>query len=89
VRAARGPPGAQALNAFIGAELDPAQAGEGWYRGRLVLVTENSYRQQLFNGDIGIAWPDEHDEMRVWFDGEGGRGRGCRRRCRRTSPRSR
>jgi len=67
-----GPFGAQALNAMLGAELDPAQAGEGWYRGRLVLVTENSYRQQLFNGDIGIAWPDEAGELRVWFDGEGG-----------------
>jgi len=67
-----GPFGAQALNALIGAELDPAEGGEGWFRGRLVLVTENSYRQQLFNGDIGIAWPDEHGEVRVWFDGEGG-----------------
>jgi exodeoxyribonuclease V alpha subunit len=67
-----GPFGAQALNALLGAELDPAQGGEGWYRGRLVLVTENSYRQQLFNGDIGIAWPDEDGELRVWFDGEGG-----------------
>jgi len=67
-----GPSGAQALNALVGAELDPAQAGEGWYRGRLVLVTENSYRQQLFNGDIGIAWPDERGELRVWFDGDGG-----------------
>jgi exodeoxyribonuclease V alpha subunit len=67
-----GPFGAQALNALLGAELDPARGGEGWYRGRLVLVTENSYRQQLFNGDIGIAWPGEDGQMRVWFDGEGG-----------------
>jgi exodeoxyribonuclease V alpha subunit len=67
-----GPFGAQALNALVGAELDRAQGGESWYRGRLVLVTENSYRQQLFNGDIGIAWPDGDGEMRVWFDAEGG-----------------
>ena len=67
-----GPFGAQALNAMLGAELESAQPGEGWYRGRLVLVTEKSYRQQLFNGDIGIAWPDEDGELRVWFDGEGG-----------------
>jgi exodeoxyribonuclease V alpha subunit len=67
-----GPTGAQVLNALIGAELEPAQGGEGWYRGRLVLVTENSYRQQLFNGDIGVAWPDEAGEMRVWFDADGG-----------------
>jgi exodeoxyribonuclease V alpha subunit len=67
-----GPFGAQALNALLGAELAPARGGEGWYRGRLVLITENSYRQQLFNGDIGIAWPDEDGELRAWFDGEGG-----------------
>jgi exodeoxyribonuclease V alpha subunit len=67
-----GPTGAQALNALIGAELEPAQGGQGWYRGRLVLVTENSYRQQLFNGDIGVAWPDEAGEIRVWFDADGG-----------------
>jgi len=66
------PFGAQALNALLGAELDPSRGGEGWYQGRLVLVTENSYRQQLFNGDIGIAWPGDDGEMRVWFDGVGG-----------------
>jgi exodeoxyribonuclease V alpha subunit len=67
-----GPFGAQALNALVGAELDRARGGDGWYRGRLVLVTENSYRQQLFNGDIGIAWPDAEGDMRVWFDADGG-----------------
>ncbi len=67
-----GPSGAQTLNALIGAALDPGGSGEGWYPGRLVLVSENSYRQQLFNGDIGIAWPDETGEMRVWFDADGG-----------------
>jgi exodeoxyribonuclease V alpha subunit len=67
-----GPFGAQALNALIGAELDHARGGEGWFPGRLVIVTENSYRQQLFNGDIGIAWPDEAGELRVWFDADGG-----------------
>jgi exodeoxyribonuclease V alpha subunit len=68
-----GPFGAQALNALVGAGArSRAAAAKSWYRGRLVIVTENSYRQQLFNGDIGIAWPDESGEVRVWFDGEGG-----------------
>jgi exodeoxyribonuclease V alpha subunit len=67
-----GPAGAQTLNALIGAALDPLHGGDSWFRGRLVLVTENSYRQQLFNGDIGIAWPDEDGETRVWFDADGG-----------------
>jgi exodeoxyribonuclease V alpha subunit len=67
-----GPAGSIALNAAIGAALDPIRGGEGLFPGRLLIVTENSYRQQLFNGDIGIVWPDESGEPRVWFDADGG-----------------
>lgn len=67
-----GAAGSITLNAALGRALDPQGAGEGLFKGRLVLITENSYRQQLFNGDIGIAWPDENDELRVWFDSDAG-----------------
>lgn len=67
-----GPSGSATINALVGRALDPLRGGQGWFRGRLLLVTENSYRQQLFNGDIGIAWPDEQGEMRAWFDTETG-----------------
>jgi exodeoxyribonuclease V alpha subunit len=67
-----GPAGSQALNALIGQALDPVQGGEGLFAGRLILVTENSYRQRLFNGDIGLVWPDGAGEMRVWFEAEDG-----------------
>jgi exodeoxyribonuclease V alpha subunit len=67
-----GPSGSQTLNALLGQALDPLHGGAAWFPGRLVLVTENSYRQQLFNGDIGIAWPDEQGEPRVWFEADGG-----------------
>ena len=67
-----GPAGSLALNALVGAALDPQRGGDGLFRGRLLIVTENSYRQQLFNGDIGMVWPDEAGEMRVWFEGDGG-----------------
>jgi exodeoxyribonuclease V alpha subunit len=67
-----GPAGVQALNALIGQALDPQRRLDGWFRGRLVLVSENSYRQQLFNGDIGVCWPDEQGELRVWFEGDAG-----------------
>ena len=67
-----GPAGLEALNALIGQALDPLRRVDGWFQGRLVLVTENSYRQQLFNGDIGVAWPDEAGELRVWFEGDDG-----------------
>jgi exodeoxyribonuclease V alpha subunit len=29
-----------------------------WYRGRPVLITRNDYNLGLFNGDIGVTWPD-------------------------------
>ena len=67
-----GPAGSQTLNTLIGQALDPVQGGEGLFAGRLILVTENSYRQRLYNGDIGLVWPDEHGEMRVWFEADGG-----------------
>jgi len=64
--------GSQRLNGLIASALDPARRGDGFFSGRLVLVIENSYRHQLFNGDIGVVWPDEFGEPRVWFDAEGG-----------------
>jgi exodeoxyribonuclease V alpha subunit len=46
----------------------------GMYRGRPILVTRNDYRLGIFNGDIGILWPDPADGvLRAWFrqaDGE-------------------
>ncbi len=67
-----GPAGSQTLNALIASALDPAHRGDGMFQGRLVLVTENSQRHGLYNGDVGIAWPDEDGEPRVWFDGRTG-----------------
>jgi len=63
-----GAAGNRTLNALIGQALDPRHGGAAWFRGRLVLVSENSHRQQLFNGDIGVAWPDADGEPRVWFE---------------------
>jgi exodeoxyribonuclease V alpha subunit len=46
----------------------------GMYRGRPILVTRNDYQLGVFNGDIGILWPDPADGvLRAWFrqaDGE-------------------
>lgn len=45
-----------------------------WYIGRPVMVTANDYRQQLFNGDIGICLPssDHSDRLRVFFEAQAG-----------------
>ncbi|QPG06767.1 ATP-binding domain-containing protein [Salinimonas marina] len=37
------------------------------YAGRPVMVVENNYAQQLFNGDVGIIWPDENQQLKAWF----------------------
>src|SRR5690554_4852281 len=57
-----GPQGARSLNARIEDLLagtrrgaGPASTANRYFHGRLLLVTENSYRHRLFNGDIGIC----------------------------------
>jgi exodeoxyribonuclease V alpha subunit len=35
--------------------IDP---GSRWYRGRPVMITVNDYTLKLFNGDVGIVFPD-------------------------------
>src|SRR5690606_9380393 len=37
------------------------------FHGRLLLVTENSYRHRLFNGDIGICLRDDRGTLVAWF----------------------
>lgn len=46
-----------------------------WYAGRMVMVTRNLHTLRLFNGDVGIALPDEEGRIQVWFD-TGGEPRG-------------
>ncbi|MCK5917313.1 MAG: exodeoxyribonuclease V subunit alpha [Cocleimonas sp.] len=40
--------------------------GKRWYHGRPIMITENSYRTGLFNGDIGITLI-ERGQTQVWF----------------------
>ncbi|MCC7633366.1 exodeoxyribonuclease V subunit alpha [Stenotrophomonas rhizophila] len=68
-----GPQGARGLNARIEALLAgvprPGLA-PGYFHGRLLLITENSYRHRLFNGDIGICLADRNGAVTAWFPGE-------------------
>ncbi|WMP17064.1 exodeoxyribonuclease V subunit alpha [Thiothrix lacustris] len=74
----QGRQGVEALNVWVDGVMQrllPAHEGaqRPWYVGRPVMVTQNDYRQNLFNGDIGIALPNEKGELRVWFPtGEAG-----------------
>ncbi|MCF7223795.1 AAA family ATPase [Marilutibacter chinensis] len=76
-----GPSGARTLNARIEALLaeagtgGPARRGAsgngapGHFHGQPLLVTENSYRHGLFNGDIGVCLVDARGVLTAWFPG--------------------
>ncbi|MEW6502116.1 MAG: ATP-binding domain-containing protein, partial [Thermodesulfobacteriota bacterium] len=66
----RGPFGVGALNGLCERVL--AEAGllrpQGeWYQGRPLMVTANHYGLRLFNGDLGVLWPDGSGTLHAWF----------------------
>ena len=68
-----GPQGARGLNTRIEELLGGRTrrgAGPGYFHGRLLLITENSYRHRLFNGDIGICLSDDSGALVAWFPGD-------------------
>ncbi len=75
-----GPFGVNGLNRAIERELQRRGLiaprfthGDGlWYRGRPVLITRNDEALQLYNGDIGLALPDDSGQLRVVFPGQSG-----------------
>ncbi len=64
----QGPYGVVAINALVEEILaakgliDPRNR---WYRGRPLIVTANDYNLKLFNGDIGIVFPDSEADGKV------------------------
>ncbi len=65
-----GPQGATPLNARI----EDALAGThraAYFHGRLLLISENSYRHGLFNGDVGVCLRGEDGATVAWFAGGG------------------
>jgi len=72
-----GSQGARTLNARIEELLSGTRRGSGpassvsrYFHGRLLLITENSYRHRLFNGDIGICLRDDSGTLMAWFPGD-------------------
>ena len=69
-----GPQGARTLNARIERLLaeggGSGRAPQGHFQGQLLIVTENSYRHRLFNGDIGVCMRDGVGTVVAWFPGD-------------------
>ena len=63
-----GPQGARGLNARV-EELLAGSQHETYFHGRVLLVSENSYRQGLFNGDIGVCLRAPGGGTLAWFAG--------------------
>jgi exodeoxyribonuclease V alpha subunit len=63
-----GPAGARGLNDWFAQRLG---GGDPWFQGRLLMITANSYRHGLFNGDTGVCWPEPDGTARVWFEQDG------------------
>ncbi len=70
----RGPRGVQAMNQQIeqvlsaSGHIRPGSSSGHFYHLRPVMITQNDYRNQLFNGDIGITWqPQKEQKAEIYF----------------------
>ena len=65
--------GVVAANALLQAALAERHgAGDrDWFPGRIVMITRNDEAHGLYNGDLGVALPDEQGRLMVWFEGRG------------------
>ena len=71
----KGPFGVEQLNQTATDLLQKAgliKRTRPWFKGRPVMITRNNYRIGLFNGDIGLTWPDSDGRLSVWFQRESG-----------------
>jgi exodeoxyribonuclease V alpha subunit len=67
----RGPGGVELINRLIERELLPRRSNDENYPGRPILITENDYQLELFNGDIGVLAEDPDGRLRAYFAVEG------------------
>ena len=78
-----GPRGVHAINELLSRHLraalsagsPPADAPlhSNWFPGRPILIQRNDPALGLFNGDVGLSWPDAEGRVMVHFpDGTGG-----------------
>lgn len=74
----KGPFGVSSLNQQIEKMLQDTRLinnNTKWYRGKPVMINRNDANLGLYNGDIGLTWPDPaiDQELRVFFPVSGGK----------------
>jgi len=63
----------QILETFlmVNGHISRPEAGKD-YRGKPILVTQNNFELDLYNGDTGLIWPDSSGELKAVFPTEKG-----------------
>lgn len=46
----------------------PIAEGSDFYAGKPLMMTSNAHQFDIHNGDIGMVWPDDNNELKVWFE---------------------
>ena len=61
--------GSEVINNLIEQLLMPQTKHKGqlFYQGKPIIINENNYAMDLFNGDTGIVWPNEKGELKAFF----------------------
>ena len=63
-----GPFGVEQVNRYVEQALNQHHLIDNrqrFYAGRPIMITRNDYGLQLFNGDIGLVWPDAESDGRL------------------------
>ncbi len=58
--------GVEQVNKLISQSLNTNR--QPFYKGQPIMVTQNHYGLKLFNGDIGIIWPNDYGQLMAWFE---------------------
>lgn len=61
--------GSEVINSLIEQLLMPQtkRSRQLFYQGKPIIINENNYAMDLFNGDTGIVWPDENGDLKAFF----------------------
>jgi exodeoxyribonuclease V alpha subunit len=63
--------GVVAVNHMLSNRLNMGTSS-AYFKGQCLMITANHPREQLYNGDLGLCWPDANGALRVWFEGAEG-----------------
>ena len=61
--------GSEVINNIIEQLVMPQTTSkrQSFYQGKPIIINENNYAMDLFNGDTGIVWPDEKGRLKAFF----------------------